>query len=225
MPLEVVSLTAIAGQLDRPFALRTLATVGDLSLSAFMCQGQTSWHKHLDEDELFLVHEGVVVLETTRGKLTLHSEEVAVVPKGVSHRTSSQLRSVVLLLRPSVLTERRNGHRTHTVDTDPPLEKVRLARVLTTMNEPYRPIALARVEDFDLMLVSAQGTGPAEVAPAYGALWLVVRGSLTVELQAGDSVSLDAGTLAVVPGGTEYQLSAALGTLAVTLGSTVAPGE
>ncbi len=158
-----------------------------------------------------------MVLETTRGKLTLHSEEAAVVPKGVSHRSSSQLRSVVLLLRPSVLTERKNGHRTHTVDTDPPLEKVRMARVLTSAPLAFQPAALARVEDYTLMLITAQGMGPPAVAPPYGALWLVVRGSLTVSLPGGDSHSLDASTLTVLPAGTAYRLSAAPGTVAVTL--------
>lgn len=224
MSLSVVDLNAVAGKLERPFALSSLATIGDLTLSAFLCQGQMSWHKHLDEDELYLVHEGVVVLETARGKLTLHSEEVAVVPKGVSHRSSSQLRSIVLLLRPSVLTERKNGHRTRPLDTDPPLEKVRLARVSTTMTEAYRPTALARVEDYELMLVSAQGAGPAEEAATYGALWLVIRGNLTITVDEHIH-SLNTGHLLVVPGGARYGLAAAPGTLAITIGKAVGPGD
>jgi mannose-6-phosphate isomerase-like protein (cupin superfamily) len=224
MSLSVVDLNAVGGKLERPFALKTLAVVGDLTLSAFLCQGQMSWHKHLDEDELFLIHEGVVTLETTRGKLTLHSEEVVVVPKGLSHRSNSQLRSIVLLLRPSVLTERKNGHRIRPLDTDPPLEKIRLARVSTTMSEPYRPTALARVEDYELLLVSAQGPGPVETAPEYGALWLVIRGSLQVSV-GGETHSLEAGHLLVVPPGTEYRLAAAPGTLAVTVGQAVGTGD
>jgi mannose-6-phosphate isomerase-like protein (cupin superfamily) len=224
MTLTLVDLNAVGSKLERPFALATLVTIGDMTLSAFLCQGQMSWHKHLDEDELFLVHEGVVVLETSRGRLTLHSEEAAVVPKGVSHRSSSQLRSVVLLLRPSVLTERKNGHRRHPLDSDPPLEKVRLARVATTMSQPFRPTALARVENYELLLVSAQGDSPAEAAPPFGALWLVIRGSLNVAV-VGNALALDAGHLVVVPGGAEYQLRGAPGTLAVTVGQAMASGE
>lgn len=221
MPLEIVDLTAVASKLERPFALTTLARVGELSLSAYLCQGQTSWHKHLDEDELFLVHEGVMVLETARGKLTLHSEEMAVVPKGLAHRSSSQLRSIVLLLRPSVLTERKNGHRTQAVDTDPPLEKVRLARVLTTMQQTFRPTALAQVEGYELLLVSGQGAGPAEIAPATGAFWLVVRGSLLFAIEGGETQRLETASLTVVPEGVAYRLNAVPGTLALTLGTAV----
>ena len=224
MPARVTDLNAVAGRLEKPFALTTLATIGDLTLSIFLCQGQVSWHKHHDEDELFLIHEGVVVLETGRGKLTLHSEEATVVPKGLSHRSSSQLRSIVLLLRPSVLTERRNGHRTHPLDTDPPLEKVRLARVAITLNEPYRPAVLCRVEDYELLLVTAQGTGPAEVAPAQGALWLVIRGRLTAAVE-GHHHQLDSGHLIDIDPGTDYTLSAAPNTLAVTIVPTEPAGE
>jgi len=49
--------------------------------------------------------------------------------------------------------------------------------MLTT---PYQPVVLARVEDFDVLLMSAQGFGAQEAAPGYGALWFAVRGSAGV---------------------------------------------
>jgi mannose-6-phosphate isomerase-like protein (cupin superfamily) len=192
--------------------------VASLSLSVYLCQGQVNWHRHLDEDEFFLVHEGVVGLETQRGRLTLHSEELAVVPKGVGHRTGSQLRSIVLLLRPTVLTNRTNGHRHGVVDTDPPLEKVRLSRVLATISEPYRAITVARVEDFDVLLVSASGIGPPATASPDGALWLCLRGAAGLETSPGAGVRLEAGELTTVPPGQNYRLTAAESSLLLTLG-------
>src|SRR5713226_3864775 len=100
MALDVVSLAQAANKLDHPFRVVQVASIGDLALSIFVCQGQVNWHRHMDEDELFLVHEGVVAIDTERGRLTLHSEELVVVPKGVGHRSGSQLRSIVLLFRP-----------------------------------------------------------------------------------------------------------------------------
>jgi mannose-6-phosphate isomerase-like protein (cupin superfamily) len=217
MAIDIVKLAEFANKLDQPFRVVPLASVGDLALSVFVCQGQVNWHRHLDEDELFLVHEGVVALDTERGRLTLHSEELAVVPKGVGHRSGSQLRSVVLLLRPMVLTNRKNGYRHGLVDTDPPLEKVRLARVQTTMTVPYRAMPVARVEDFDLLLVTAEGFGPPETAPAHGALWLVVRGAVGIETDQSAGVRLEAGELAVLPQRQSYRLTAAQPSLLLTL--------
>src|SRR5258706_12266589 len=116
MTLEKVNLAEAANRIEQPFRVVQLATIGDLALSVYVCQGQVNWHRHLDEDELFLVHEGVVALDTERGRLTLHSEELAGVPKGGGHRSGSPLRSVVVLVRPIVLTNRTNGHRHGMVD-------------------------------------------------------------------------------------------------------------
>ncbi len=217
MALDVIKLAEAANRLEQPFRAVQLATIGDLALSVFVCQGQVNWHRHLDEDELFLVHEGVVALDSERGRLTLHSEELAVVPKGVGHRSGSQLRSVVLLMRPIVLTNRKNGHRHGQVDTDPPLEKIRLARVQTTLPAPYQALPVARVEDFDLLLVSADGFGPPEVAPGHGGLWLVVRGAIGIETTQGAGARLEASELTVVPAGQSYRLTASQPSLLLTL--------
>jgi mannose-6-phosphate isomerase-like protein (cupin superfamily) len=217
MPPSIVSINAIAIKLEQPFSIRQLATVASLSLSVYLCQGQVNWHRHLDEDELFLVHEGVVSLDTQRGRLTLHSEELAVVPKGLGHRTGSQLRSIVLVLRPTVLTSRTNGHRQGVVDTDPPIEKVRLSRVLATISEPYRGMTVGRVEDFDVLLVSATGFGPPDIAAADGVIWLCLRGAVGIETDQGAGTRLEAGELTVLPPGQSYRITSAETSLLLTL--------
>ena len=216
--LNVVNLSTVANKIGRPFAVVSLVNIGDLALSVYLCQGQVHWHKHVDEDELFMVHEGVIELETERGHLTLHSEELVVVPKGTAHRSGSSLRSVVVILRAAVLSDRKNGHRQlYSLDTDPPLEKVRLARASSTLTQAYQAVAVAQVEDFEVLLYTAQGFGPAEVAPDYGALWLVVRGVVGIETEAGAGARLEAGELTVIPKGTSYRLSAAEPSLLLTL--------
>jgi len=220
MSLEIINLTETANKLNQPFQVTPVASLGDLALSLFVCQGQVNWHRHLDEDELFLVQEGVVALDTERGRLTLHSEELAVVPKGVGHRTGSQLRSVVILVRPMVMTNRKNGHRHGAVEGDPPLEKVRLARVQATLPGPYQAMVVARVEDYELLLLSGQDIGPAQVAPEHGALWLALRGSVGIETNSGAGTRLRAGELVKLPAGEHYQLSAAEPCLLLTLART-----
>ena len=55
---------------------------------------------------------------------------------------------------------------------------MRLARAGSALTNAYQAVALAQVEDFEVLLRTAQGFGPAEVAPDYGALWLAVRGAV-----------------------------------------------
>ncbi len=217
MSLPIINLSQVADKIGRPFAVVQVASVGDLALSLYICQGLVDWHKHLDEDELFFVHEGVLGLETERGNLTVHSEELVVVPKGVGHRSGSNLRSVVMLIRPAVLSERKNGHRSYVLETDPPLEKVRLMRTVAALTQPYQGVTLARVENFDVVLMNAQEFGPPTSAPGAGALWFVVRGAVGIETALGAGVRLEAGELTVIPPGQDYRLHAAQSSLVMTL--------
>jgi mannose-6-phosphate isomerase-like protein (cupin superfamily) len=116
-----------------------------------------------------------------------------------------------------VLTNRKNGHRHGQTDTDPHLEKVRLARVHATMPGPYQAMTVARVEDFDLLLVAAEGFGPLELAPDYGACWLAVRGEVGIETDEGAGARLEAGELTVIPSSLHYRLSSAQPSLLLTL--------
>jgi mannose-6-phosphate isomerase-like protein (cupin superfamily) len=217
MPLQTTSLVQVSNQLLQPFQLRPLASLGHLIVIVYVCQGEMEWHRHPDEDELFLVHEGVITLDTERGSLNLHAEELAVIPKGVAHRSLSTLRSVVVLIRPGVLPERTNGHRRYRTDEDPPLEKVRLAPILATAAAPFRPVALAQVEDFEVLGMSGRGAGPELTAPETGAFWLVVRGGARVETGDGQGASLAAGDLALLPAEVSYRLTCSEPALLLTL--------
>lgn len=206
MPLLVARLAEATRDLYQPFVVRPLASLGSLSASVFVCQGQMEWHKHLDEEELFLTVEGVVSLDSDRGEINLHAEELVVVPKGVLHRSRSMLRSVVVLIRPAVMTERTNGHRHYyTTGAEPALEKVRLAPTLAGAPGPFQPVVLGQVGELEVLGLAGQGLGPVVTAAAPGALWLVVRGELRLETDT-DVTVLGPGDLTVAPAGAPQRL-------------------
>lgn len=209
MSLAVVNLSKAAERIDRPFALVTLGLLGDLSVNLYMCQGRLDWHKHVDEDELFLVHEGMVQLETERGPVTLHPEECAVVPKGIRHRSGSALRSVVLLVRAQVFSERKNGHRRlHATTDDPRMEKFRLSRALAEPTvRDFDPIPITGIEAFGLTVQRAKGAGPRLTTPRGGALLFSLRGAALVETSGGGA-RLEMGELVLLPSEEAYTLSA-----------------
>ncbi|MEK7325249.1 MAG: hypothetical protein AAB217_08360, partial [Chloroflexota bacterium] len=75
MTLTIHPLSAIAARIDQPFSLISLGLVGDVGVHLYVAQGQLDWHKHIDEDELFLVHDGAVDLDTELGSTVLYNEE------------------------------------------------------------------------------------------------------------------------------------------------------
>lgn len=212
MSLAIVDLLAVGRALEQPFFPEPVAKVGHLLLSVFVCEGELEWHKHLDEDELFLVLDGQIRLDTDRGALTLLPEELAVVPKGTLHRSRSEQRSLVALLRPEAPplaggVPRTNGHyHFYSTAADPALEKVRLAAVAATMAAPFQPTVLGRVAEYELLLAAGRGLSDEWTAPAHGALWWVVRGRLRVETSAGEVAELGPGEVTGAPAGERYRL-------------------
>lgn len=220
--MQVHRIAKIAARVEASTAMVPVARLGPLGINVYVCQGQVEWHRHPDEDELFLVHEGLLTLETDLGNQILHAEELAVVPKGVAHRSSSPLRTVTLIVRPEVLSERTNGHRRVAVTGDEPrMEKVRLSRLVPLLSLPYHPVPVAKLTNFDLLIDLATGDSPTQVAPRSGLMLLALRGGLSLHAP-GHPVPLAEGELTVLPAGTPYQLSATERTVYLTMGRTEA---
>jgi mannose-6-phosphate isomerase-like protein (cupin superfamily) len=48
--------------------------------------GETNWHKHDDQDELFIVYEGTLKIQLRDKDIELKKDEMFIVPKGIEHR-------------------------------------------------------------------------------------------------------------------------------------------
>jgi homogentisate 1,2-dioxygenase len=207
--LEIVSYAQLSGELSEPFTMIEVAEFDDLVLSIFLCQGTMPFHLHIDQDELFLVHTGTISLESDWGSVILRPGELAVVPKGLRHRSSALLRSQVLLLQPRLAVNRRNGHRRlFALKNESRLEKVRVPAVGRQIGSPFRPVAIAHFDTFALNLILCQGTGPWWQTDRHSSLILCYEGSMTVDSEMGQA-SLHSGELVTMPRGIRHRLSSA----------------
>lgn len=47
--------------------------------------GETKWHKHNDQDELFILYKGKLTIQLRDRNIELYEGDMFVVPKGVEH--------------------------------------------------------------------------------------------------------------------------------------------
>lgn len=205
MTIERIDIAHEANKLLQPFQMADLGYVNDFVVSVFICQGAIDWHRHFDQDELFLVQSGVITLETEWGNTRLRPDEMAVAPKGVAHRSSSFLWSTVLLFRPQIMFQRKNGdRRTATPPQGKSLHKVSVTKVASQLTETFAPVDLMTVEDCVMRLVLLLGASPWHRHEGHDELFLVFAGEMRLDTEQGN-ITLKAGEMAIVPSGVVHR--------------------
>lgn len=63
-------------------------------------KGEFLWHKHENEDELFLVIKGKLQIEFRNKVVTAKENEIIIVPKGIEHRPIAKEEVSIMLFEP-----------------------------------------------------------------------------------------------------------------------------
>lgn len=97
-PLEVVDVPALVAAVTHPWHNQTLVRVNDSVVRLGVLRGEYHWHKHDDEDELFFVLEGRLLVDLRDRTVELGPRQGLTVPRGVEHRTRAPQRCVILMV-------------------------------------------------------------------------------------------------------------------------------
>ena len=92
------------------FSPRIVAEVNDQYVKIVKIKGQeVPWHNHENEDELFYVIDGVLLMEIeNKPNITMKTGDLFVVPKGINHRVSSADECSIMLIETK--TTRHTGN-------------------------------------------------------------------------------------------------------------------
>jgi len=121
---DKVNLVAVAEALTERWSPRVVASLDDSYVKVAKVQGQLAWHAHTDEDELFVVLRGRLVIQLRDRDVVLGEGDSFVVPKGVEHNPVADEECLILLIeKQSTL---------HTGDVRTPLTR--------SLDEQLRPL-------------------------------------------------------------------------------------
>ncbi len=77
--------------------------VGELNGQLVKCaklKGEFVWHQHDEEDELFLVHKGTLLIRLRDRELLLNTGQFCIIPHGVEHQPYAEEEVEVVLFEP-----------------------------------------------------------------------------------------------------------------------------
>jgi len=105
--IAAINLEYEMKQIDKPWSPIDIARANDQVVRMSLLEGEYHWHKHTDEDELFYVHRGSIVIQLKdQPDVELREGEMVVIPKGMEHCPKSVQPSYVLVFEPYVLQSR-----------------------------------------------------------------------------------------------------------------------
>jgi len=105
--IPIVNLQERMKHIDQPWSPVDVARVNDQVVRMAWIEGQYHWHKHTNEDELFYVLQGDIVIQVKdQPDVHLRDGEMAVIPRGVEHRPTSRGPSYILMFEPFALKSR-----------------------------------------------------------------------------------------------------------------------
>ena len=97
---QKVNLAEKFGGFREHWSPKIAGEVNDSYVKLVKFQGEFVWHKHEDEDEMFLVVAGRITIRFRDGDVVLEENEFLVVPKGVEHCPYAAEEAQVLLFEP-----------------------------------------------------------------------------------------------------------------------------
>ena len=98
--IEKVNLAEKLALFSERWSPKIVADVNEAQVKLAKLEGEFVWHSHADEDELFLVLHGRLVIELRDGEVVLEPGEFVVVPRGVEHRPVAREEVHVMLVEP-----------------------------------------------------------------------------------------------------------------------------
>jgi mannose-6-phosphate isomerase-like protein (cupin superfamily) len=96
---------------------RIVGEVNDSHIKVVKLKGEFIWHHHDNEDELFLVVKGKLLMRLRDRDVSIHPGEFFIVPKGVEHCPVADEETHIVLIEPKSTLNTGNVRNEKTVET------------------------------------------------------------------------------------------------------------
>ena len=114
--IQKVNLAEKFGKFSEQWTPKIAGELNDSYLKLAKVEGRFLWHRHEEEDELFLVIRGRLRIELReQAEIVLHPGEFVIIPKGVEHRPVADEEAHIVLLEPKATKHTGNVETEQTV--------------------------------------------------------------------------------------------------------------
>jgi mannose-6-phosphate isomerase-like protein (cupin superfamily) len=113
-----VNLSQKFGLFEEHWRPKIVGELNDSYVKLAKLKGEFVWHKHENEDELFLVIKGRLVIRLRERDLNIGEGEFVIIPKGVEHLPVAEEEVHVLLVEPKTTLNTGDVRNERTVEAE-----------------------------------------------------------------------------------------------------------
>lgn len=99
--MEKVNLAEKFSRFDEYWKPKLAGRINDTAVKLAKLKGEFIWHHHEDEDEMFLVVRGRLLIRFRDRDIWLEEGEFLIVPRGVEHRPVAEEEVHIMLIEPA----------------------------------------------------------------------------------------------------------------------------
>lgn len=115
--MKKVNLSEKFGQFSDLWSPKIVGELNGQQVRLAKLKGEFVWHRHENEDELFLVVRGTLAIHLRDRVVHLSEGEFFIVPMGVEHKPVAEDEAHILLLEPASTLNTGNVRNERTVDS------------------------------------------------------------------------------------------------------------
>jgi len=116
--MRIVNIKQKLSQFDELWSPKVVGELNDQFVKVVKFQGEYVWHKHDNEDEMFLVVSGQMRIEFRDKTVEFGEGEFCIVPRGVEHKPVADEECHCLLFEPKTVRNTGEVNHEYTIEPD-----------------------------------------------------------------------------------------------------------
>ena len=98
--MKVVNLAEKFALINEHWSPKLVGELNNQAIKIVKFKGEFVWHHHENEDEMFFVIEGTMIIKLRDKDIVLNKNEFFIIPKGVEHKPVAKNEVLAMLFEP-----------------------------------------------------------------------------------------------------------------------------
>ncbi len=107
--MEKINIRYALANLTENWSQKIIGEANGMLFKVAKGTGETRWHKHDDQDELFIIYKGHLTIQLRNRNIELYEDDMFVVRKGVEHCPKAEPESEFLIFGLNVTSNAAGG--------------------------------------------------------------------------------------------------------------------